>query len=155
MRAAHNTCVPSSSTATKRILGKALEPRLAPGRPKAFSFSTVSAVSSVLPSRLINRHSRYHAPLVRFSAIGTTIASYSFCSGSDPRRLRACEMPDLPATCQRQIEMSGCLPSRNVRFTEQSEEADVRVDSSARGRARADAQGRGDDGAGSEESIGI
>jgi len=32
--------------------------------------------------------------------------------------------------------------------------ARVRVDLSARGRARADAQGRGDDGAGSEESIG-
>jgi hypothetical protein len=56
MRAAHNTWVPFSNSATKRILGKALEPRLVPGRPKVFSFSTVSAVSNVLPSRLISRH---------------------------------------------------------------------------------------------------
>ena len=58
-----------------RILGKALAPRLAPGRPKAFSFSSVSAVSNVLPSRLINRHPRYQAPLVCLSAIGATMTS--------------------------------------------------------------------------------
>src|SRR5438132_4461618 len=66
--APHNTCVPFSSSATNRILGKALAPRLVPGRPKALSFSAVSATSSVLPSRLTTRHCRYQAPLVRFSA---------------------------------------------------------------------------------------
>src|SRR2546428_11456162 len=71
MCAPHNTCVPFSSRATNRILGKALEPRLEPGRPKALSFSVVSATSNVLPSKLTNRHCRYQAPLVRFSANGS------------------------------------------------------------------------------------
>ena len=56
--------------------------------------------------------------------------------------------------CQRHIEMSSYLSDRNVLFTGQSRGVDGKVDSSARGRAQADAQGRGDDGAGSEESIG-
>jgi hypothetical protein len=59
-----------------------------------------------------------------------------------------------PDNCQRHIEMSSYLPDRNVLFTGQSGGVDGKVDSSARGRAQADAQGRGDDGAGSEESIG-
>jgi len=44
--------------------------------------------------------------------------------------------------CQRQIEMSGSLPNRNVRIGEWAEEVNVRVNVSARGRARADAQSR-------------
>src|SRR6516225_4275742 len=70
MCAPHNTCVPFSRSATNRILGKALDPRLEPGRPKALSLSAVSATASVLPSRLTSRHCRYQAPLVRFPAMG-------------------------------------------------------------------------------------
>src|SRR5580693_10591620 len=96
--AAHNTRVPLSNSATKRILGNALVPRWLLGRPKARTFSAVSATSNVLPSRLTRRHCRYQAPLVRFSAIGATTASYSLFTGSDPSRVRAWEIPDLPAT---------------------------------------------------------
>src|SRR5258708_7898556 len=94
--AAHNTCVPFSSSATKRSLGKALESRLEPGLPKALSFSTVSATSKVLPSKLTSRHCLYQAPLVCGWAIGATTASYSFCTGSTPRPLPTCAIPDQP-----------------------------------------------------------
>src|SRR3954471_21526612 len=87
MWAAQRMCVPFSNRPTKRSLGKALDPRLAPGLPKAASFSAVSATSSVLPSRLTSRQSRYQAPFVRRSAMGATIASYNACIGSAPKRL--------------------------------------------------------------------
>jgi hypothetical protein len=73
------------------------ERRWRPGAPESLSFSLISAVSNVPPSRLINRHSQYQAPLVRFSAMGATQASYCFLSGSGPKHPRACDMPDLPA----------------------------------------------------------
>src|SRR5207248_2033355 len=69
---------------------------LAEGRPNSFSFSSVSATSKVLPSRLISRQVRYRAPRVFSEAIGTTTCSYSRRKGSAPRRERACEMPLLP-----------------------------------------------------------
>ena len=56
--------------------------------------------------------------------------------------------------CQGKIEMSPSEQSRNVPLRPAWPEVRVRVEKSARGRAQADAQGRGDDGAGSEESIG-
>ena len=60
----------------------------------------------------------------------------------------------LQKPCQRQIESSYCLPIRKFRCGGANGREEVRVDQFARGRALADAQGRGDDGAGSEESIG-
>src|SRR3954451_2056219 len=104
-------------------LGKALDPRLAPGLPKAASFSAVSATSSVLPSRLTSRQSRYQAPFVRRSAMGATIASYNACIGSAPKRLRACEMPDLPATFTAEDGSSNhCTPSSKQRSTSRYED---------------------------------
>jgi len=54
-------------------------PRLAPGRPKADSFSFVSATSRVLPSIDTRRHFLYHAPfvicLLSLTATGTTSSS--------------------------------------------------------------------------------
>src|SRR5512134_365889 len=123
MRAFQRTCVPFSSNATKRILGKALDPRLAPGRPKASSFSAVSATSRVLPSRLTNRHCRYQAPRVRLSAIGATTVSYKALSGSAPTRLRAWEIPDLPATLTGADGSSNhCTPSNKQRSTSRYED---------------------------------
>src|ERR1019366_2641550 len=51
----NSTCVPFSTSDTKRICGYALAPRLAPGREKASSLTFSSATSKVLPSRLTNR----------------------------------------------------------------------------------------------------
>jgi len=92
--------------------------RLLPGRPKAFSFSSVSAISKVLPSRLTRRHRRYQAPLVSSSAIGATTASYNCFSGSAPTRVLAWEIPDLPATFTL-VEGSSnhCTPSSRQRNT--------------------------------------
>src|SRR5581483_6950943 len=123
MRAAHNTCVPLSSSATNRSLGKALKPRLEGGLPKAFSLSAVSATSKLLPSKLTNCHCLYQAPLVRGWAIGSTTASYSFCTASTPRRLRACEMPLLPATFTlAEGSSSHCTPSSRQRSTSREDD---------------------------------
>src|SRR3712207_7624621 len=62
--------------------------------------------------RSTRRQSRYHAPLLARVAIGCTRASYSRCSGASPRRLRACEMPLLPATLTRSEEHTSELQSR-------------------------------------------
>ena len=55
----------------------------------------MSPTSSVVPSRLITRHPRYHAPGVPAVATGATTARYNASSGAAPSRLRACEIPDL------------------------------------------------------------
>ena len=74
--------------------------------------------SSVLPSRLTSRQSRYQAPFVRRSAIGATSDSYSAFTGSTPTRLRAWEMPDLPATfTATDGSSSHCTPSNKQRST--------------------------------------
>ena len=91
MRAALSTGVPFSSQATKRIWGKAVAPRLAPGRPKA-SAASLETDDTPLPVQ---------APLVSDWAIGATTASYSLWSGSAPKPLRACEMPDSPVPAPR------------------------------------------------------
>ena len=62
-----------------------LSPRLAPGAPNPARFSPVSATSRQVPSRLISREPRHHAPLLARVAIGR--------SGASPSRVRACEMP--------------------------------------------------------------
>ena len=90
--------MPFSTSDTKRICGYALAPRLAPGRPKASLFPFSSATSSVLPSMLTRRHARYHAPFVAATATGVTTSSCNCRSGSHPSLVRACEMPELPAT---------------------------------------------------------
>ena len=64
----------------------------------ARSFACSSATSSVLPSRLTSRQSRYQAPFAVRTAIGVTTASCKSLSGFHLSRVRACEMPDLPAT---------------------------------------------------------
>ena len=66
-------------------------------RPKARSLAATSATSSVLPSRLTVRRSRYHAPRVRGVATGPTTSSCKRCTGSYPSRDRASEMPASPA----------------------------------------------------------
>ena len=98
IRVPNSTCVPPSTSDTKRSLGNALRPRLAAGRPKAASLAATSATSSVLPSRLTVRHRRYHAPRVRRLATGLTSSSCNRCTGSLPSRERASEMPASPAT---------------------------------------------------------
>src|SRR6185295_19782557 len=65
------------------------------GRPNARAFALVSPTSSVVPSRLITRHPRYHAPGVPAVATGRTTARYSASSGAAPSRVRAWEIPDL------------------------------------------------------------
>src|SRR4051812_45528908 len=90
-RAPNSTCVPFSTSATKRTCGKALSPRLAPGRSNAARLSSVSATSRQDPSRLTRRHRRYQAPLVARVATGRTTRSYNRRSGASPRRARACE----------------------------------------------------------------
>lgn len=121
--APHNTCVPHSSKATKRTLGKALAPRPLPGLPKALSFSAVSATSKVLPSKLTSRHFPYQAPLVCGRAIGPTTAWYSFFNGSAPKRVRACEMPESPATLTLvEGSNSHCTPSSRQRSTSRAED---------------------------------
>ena len=52
----------------------------------------------MLPSILTRRHERYHAPFVAATAIGFTISSCRCRKGSHPSLVRACEMPELPAT---------------------------------------------------------
>src|ERR1019366_10514702 len=71
----NSTCVPFSTSDTKRICGYALAPRLAPGREKASSLAFSSATSKVLPSRLTRRQVRYHAPRVLRTATGLTNSS--------------------------------------------------------------------------------
>jgi hypothetical protein len=56
--------------------------------------------------------------------------------------------------CRGKVERSYSGQSRNVRLEGPVREWRGSVNRSARGRAQADAQGRGDDGAGPEESIG-
>src|SRR5204863_9762188 len=56
------------------------------------------ATSSELPSKLTSRHCPYQAPRVARTAIGFTTSSCSCRIGSNPSRVRACEIPDLPAT---------------------------------------------------------
>ena len=82
----------------KADLGKGAVARLAAGRPKAATLAGSSATSSVLPSRLTRCQCLNQAPRVARVAIGPTICSCSRRIGSAPSRLRACEMPDLPAT---------------------------------------------------------
>ena len=117
MRAPNSTCVPFSTRATKRSCGKALSPRLAPGHPKAVRFASVSATSRQEPSRLTSRQARYHAPLLARVAIGPTTCPYNRCSGASPRRLRACEMPLLPATLTASAPHSQRSPSSRQRNT--------------------------------------
>jgi hypothetical protein len=57
-------------------------------------------------------------------------------------RCRTVSCPDGVLPCQRQIEMSGGLPSRNVLFRGAGVRVDGMVIESARGRAQADAQSR-------------
>src|ERR1700722_3392986 len=85
MRLPKRTWVPFSTSDTKRIFGYALSPRLAPGRPKASLLPVSSATSSVLPSTLIRRHARYHAPFVAATATGLTTSSCSCRTGSHPQ----------------------------------------------------------------------
>src|SRR5215203_2578284 len=101
MRAPNSTGVPFSTKATKRSCGKALSPRLAPGDPKAVRFASVSATSRPEPSKLTSRQARYHAPLLARVAIGPTTCPYNRRNGASPRRVRACEMPLLPAHLDR------------------------------------------------------
>jgi hypothetical protein len=58
----------------------------------------MSAMATVVPSRLTSRRPRYQAPGVCRSAIGLAIRSNRCLSGAAPSRVRACEMPDLLAT---------------------------------------------------------
>ena len=94
-----STCVPPSTSASKRSFGNALRPRLAAGRPNADSLPATSATSSVLPSMLTVRHWRYHIPRVPASATGLTSSSCKRCNGSYPDRVRAREIPASPAKC--------------------------------------------------------
>src|SRR5258708_8796052 len=94
----NSTCVPFSSKATNRSCGKALSPRLDGGRPKAFTFASLSATSMVLPSRLTTRHPRYQTPCVSSCPIGRTNSSWMAFMTSHPSLFRACVMPDLPVT---------------------------------------------------------
>ena len=116
-RAPNSTWVPFSTRATKRTCGNALSPRPAPGRPKAAPFSAVSATSRQEPSRLTSRHPRYRAPLVAGVATGRTTRSYKRRSGSAPKRVRACEMPLLPATRTASAPHSQRRPSKRQRST--------------------------------------
>src|SRR5258708_16147368 len=58
----NSTCVPFSSKATNRSCGKALSPRLDGGRPKAFTFASLSPPSLVLPSPLTPPPPPSHPP---------------------------------------------------------------------------------------------
>ena len=55
-------------------------------------------MSSVLPSSLTDRQPRYHAPFVAGTATGATKVSCNRWSGSQPMRVRACDIPDFPVT---------------------------------------------------------
>lgn len=95
-----------------------LAPRLAPGRPNALALDFSSATSRVLPSRLTKRQLRYQAPRVAGVAIGWTIWSCNSRNGSQLRRVRACEMPDLPATLMgKDGFINHCTPSSRQRST--------------------------------------
>jgi hypothetical protein len=56
-------------------------------------------------------------PLVARAAIGCTTCSYSRRSGASPSRLRACEMPLLPATLTASAPHSQRSPSSKQRST--------------------------------------
>jgi hypothetical protein len=58
----------------------------------------VSGTSKVLPSILITRQARYHAPRVGSSANGTAVSSNRRLSGADPTRARAFENADFCGT---------------------------------------------------------
>ena len=122
MRLPNRTWVPFSTNDTKRICGYALLPRLAPGRPNASSLPFSSAISSVLPSILTRRHDPYHAPFVAATAIGCTISSCS-CRSFQPSLVRACEMPELPATWMRaEGTLSHWIPSSRQRNTSRQDD---------------------------------
>lgn len=53
--------------------------------------------SSVLPSMLTRRHTRYQAPFAAAAATGLTTSSRSCRGGFHPKRVLACEMPEFPA----------------------------------------------------------
>ena len=72
---------------------------------------------------LTNRHCRYHAPRVPCSASGPTNSSCKRSSGSQPSRVRACEIPESPATCTfLPGPASHCTPSSTQRSTSRADD---------------------------------
>ena len=103
-------------------------PRLGDGRGKGFSLCWLSATSRVLPSTLTKRQSRYQAPFVVFTAMGVTTSSWSCFSVSHHSLVRACEIPDLPATFTSHSGPSNHLtPSSKQRSTSRYETCMYRV----------------------------
>jgi hypothetical protein len=99
MTASQMTWVPVSIRASTRSCGKAPAPRPAVWRPKARSFSGVSATSSVVPSIAIRRSPPRNAPCVRAVAIGRATAWNSSRSSRAPARCRAWTMAAVLGTC--------------------------------------------------------